>query len=285
MKLGFLGDMTEANLQAAKEIGFTCLALQARPKSVCGEKILTPQGRKEVAETMKKAGLEISALGFYANFLDPDKEAATQRIEHLKNVIAAASEMGVSVVTTFAGRDPEKTIEKNIPPFKEVFSPLADLAEKNNLKIAFEHCPMMRGDPMRGINMAYSPQAWDLMFEAVPSMNLGLELDPSHLYWLGIDHIKAIYDYGERIYHIHAKDTEILQEQLDYLGIYARGWWRYRIPGWGEIDWQKFIAALLDVGYAGNIVIEHEDPVFHGKRFYEGLALGYKHLNQFLPDA
>lgn len=283
MKLGFLGDMTEANLQAAKEIGFTCLGLQARPKGVCGEKILTSDGRKKVVETMKKAGLEISALGFYANFLDPDKEAATQRIEHLKKVIEAASEMGVSVVTTFAGRDPEKTIEENVPLFKEAFSPIADLAEKNNLKIAFENCPMMRRDLRGGTNMAYSPQAWDLIFEAVPSKALGLELDPSHLYWLGIDHIRTIYDYAERIYHVHAKDTEILQAELDNTGIYARGWWRYRVPGWGEIDWQKFISALLDVGYSGNIVIEHEDPVFHGKRFYEGLSLGYKHLSQFLP--
>jgi sugar phosphate isomerase/epimerase len=285
MKLGFLGDMTERNLKAAKEIGYTCLGIQARPKSVCGEKILTAGGIKEVVETMKKADLEISALGFYANFLDPNQDAATERIDHLKKVIEAAPQMGVGVVTTFAGRDPEKSIEENVPLFKEVFSPIAELAEKKKVKIAFENCPMMRADPVRGTNMAYSPQAWDLMFEAVPSEALGLELDPSHLYWLGIDHIKAIYDYGDRIYHIHAKDTEILQDQLDYISIYAKGWWRYRIPGWGEIDWQRFIAALLDVEYAGNIVIEHEDPVFHGDRFNEGLVLGYKHLSQFLPDA
>ena len=74
--------------------------------------------------------------------------------------------MKVGVVTTFAGRDPEKSVEDNIDIFKEVFTPFVRKAEELDVKIAIENCPMMHGFPFRGVNIAYSPHAWDLMFEA-----------------------------------------------------------------------------------------------------------------------
>ena len=64
--------------------------------------------------------------------------------------------------------------------------------------------------------------------------------------------------------------------------MYGQGWYRYRIPGWGEIDWKSFMSALNDVGYTGPVVIEHEDSVFSGKRFNEGLVLGLRFLKQFI---
>lgn len=136
---------------------------------------------------------------------------------------------------------------------------------------------------MQGVNIAYTPEHWDKMFDAVPSPALGLEFDPSHLCWQGIDYLWAVRQYADRIYHIHAKDTEILVERRNQCGNLAPGgWWRYRIPGWGEINWTKFISALCEIGYAGGIAIEHEDPIFIGERRVEGLILGYKHLSERL---
>ena len=85
-----------------------------------------------------------------------------------------------------------------------------------------------------------------------------------------------------RVYAVHAKDTEILEEQLGYKGIFGQGWWRYRIPGWGMIDWKLIFCALNDVGYNDSIVIEHEDPVFGEERTDEGLKLGLKFLRNFM---
>jgi len=152
------------------------------------------------------------------------------------------------------------------------------------VKIGFENWPSMGGYPIKGmVNIAFTPANWDKMFDAVPSPALGLEFDPSHLYWLGIDHIAALKQFADRVYHIHAKDTEILDDQRNYHGILeSSAWWRYRIPGWGEIDWNEFISALNDIGYTGGMAIEHEDPIFAGPRRVEGLILGFKHLSERL---
>ncbi len=216
----------------------------------------------------------------------------------------------MDVVSTFAGRDPFKSVADNIPHFKEVFSRFCDEAEKRNVKIAIENCPMMDRFAMHGGNIAFSPEIWDVMFEAVPSKVLGIELDPAHMVWLGIDYVQAIYDYGDRIFHVHAKDMEIRRDVLARTGIYGQcfgdvyglghGWWRARTPGWGEVDWTKLITALLEVNYKGNVDIEHEDDVFalsatmghveeeadivsnYGQE-EKGLILGYNTLSKLIP--
>ena len=164
---------------------------------------------------------------------------------------------------------------------------------------------------MKSHNLAYSPEIWDEMFRIIPAENFGLEIDPAHMVWQGIDYIKAIHDFGPRIFHAHAKDTEIIPEILARCGIYGllfdkresfgHGWWRGRAPGWGNVDWKKFITALLDVGYKGNVDIEHEDQVFARAANMQtgaakesdiinnysaeesGLLLGYNTLNVLIP--
>ncbi len=166
--------------------------------------------------------------------------------------------------------------------FKEVFTEYARVAEDNGVRIAMENCPHISSYPISIGNIGYSPAVWELLFEAVPSESIGLEYDPSHLVWLGIDYLRGIYDFKERIYAVHAKDTEIVKSDLYKEGILGTNWWRYRLPGLGEINWQKFIGALYDIGYKGDIAIEHEDPVFSGDRMEEGLRLSLKHLKLFV---
>lgn len=275
MKLGYLTDFSEKELKFAKKTGFDGLEINCNDKEANFWKVITKKdGAERIKEKMEKNDLAISALGFYFNQIQPED---WQKKGFLK-LLNIAPKLNVKVLCTFAGRDPEKSPEDNIPLFKKVFTPLVKKAKDKGLKIAIENCPMMCGHPFRGINIAFAPKIWDLMFNAVNAKNLGLEFDPSHLYWLGIDYIQAVKDYKNKIFHVHAKDTEILEEKLAEETIYGNGWWRYRLPGLGEIDWQKFIATLYDIGYQGDIAIEHEDPVFGGKKRDEGLKLGYNHL-------
>jgi sugar phosphate isomerase/epimerase len=272
MRLGFYANYTKETAQLAHQIGFRSLELSAWPESSLNADQVTEQQIQEIRADLASKDIEISALGYYPNVLDPDPHERAEARRYLMKVLELAQRMDVGVVATFAGRDPGKTIEQNIPLFKEAFSRICDVAEQRGVKLAIENCPMMNRTTLQGTNIAYSPEIWDAMFDAVPSKALGIELDPSHMVWLGIDYLRAIYDYGDRIFHVHAKDMEIDRRALARTGLYGQafgqifglghGWWRARAPGWGEVNWPKFISALIEVGYSGNVDIEHEDDVF-----------------------
>jgi len=117
-----------------------------------------------------------------------------------------------------------------------------------------------------GTNLAYSPAIWDDMFAAIPDENFGLNLDPSHLVWLMIDYERVVYDYADRIFHVHAKDLEVRREGLDRNGVLSlgMGWQVPRLPGLGEVRWNRFLSALYAVGYDSYVSIEHEDRRFEG---------------------
>jgi sugar phosphate isomerase/epimerase len=207
--------------------------------------------------------LEISALAWYPNNLDPDLAAREAAHAHLRRLVDASAGLGVGLVCTFAGADPAKPLDENLEEFRRVWPPLVGYAEERGVRIAIENCPMVfeRSRWPGGTNLAYCPAAWDAMFEAIPSPSLGLNLDPSHLHWLGIDVERAVRDYGERVFHVHAKDTEILRDELCRRSILSLGvgWQRGRMPGRGEIDWAGFVGALGDAGYDGVLSVEHED--------------------------
>jgi sugar phosphate isomerase/epimerase len=310
MKLGFYTNYDKDTVSFAHKVGFRSMELSAWPDSILNADHTSDRRISEVKDDLKKHDIEISALGYYPNYLDPDKRKAEEACRYLYKVFDLANRMEVDVVCTFVGRDPHKSIKENIPLFEDVFSRFCDEAEDRNLRIAIENCPMMDRFYLHGENIAISPEVWDEMYRVVPSKALGIELDPSHMVWQGIDYIQSIYDYGDRIYHIHAKDMEINRRVLKRVGIIGQafgdiiglghGWWRARLPGWGEIDWPKFITALIEVNYQGNVDIEHEDDVFavssvigevdtesgiiesYGRE-EKGLILGYNTLSKLIP--
>ena len=124
------------------------------------------------------------------------------------------------------------------------------------------------------------------MFEAIPSPALGLNLDPSHLVWLEVDYERAVQDYGERIFHVHAKDTEIRRDERHRRSILSLGvgWQAGRMPGRGEVDWSRFVGALRGVGYDGVLSVEHEDEDFEGsdELVERGFVLARDHLRPLL---
>jgi sugar phosphate isomerase/epimerase len=216
----------------------------------------------------KSAGLEISALAYYPNNLDPDPEAREAANAHLRKVVDAAEALGVGIVGTFVGRDKRRTISENLDEFRAVWPPLVEYAGERGVTIAIENCPMIFSDDEwpGGNNLAYAPAIWDEMFSVIPSENFGLNLDPSHLVWLMIDYERVVRDYGSRIVHVHAKDLEIDRDGLYRHGTLSAGigWQVPRLPGLGEVHWDRYLAALYAVGYDHVVSIEHEDRTFEG---------------------
>lgn len=220
----------------------------------------------KVNATVAPYGLEISGLGYYPNPLTADLAQREFFIAHLQKVIVAASLLGVPVVNTFIGRDKDKTIEANLDEFAKVWPPMIQFAADHNVKIAIENCPMIFSNDEwpGGNNVAFSPAIWRQMFEIIPDENFGLNFDPSHLIWQMIDVERAIYEFGTRIFHVHAKDLRIDREQLYQRGILSAGmgWQLPRLPGFGEVKWTEFFSALYAVGYDYAVCIEHEDRAF-----------------------
>jgi sugar phosphate isomerase/epimerase len=227
---------------------------------------ITPGKAKEILASLGKYDLEISSLGYYPNPLHPDPYHRETVIAHLKKVITAAEMLRVSVVGTFIGRDKTKTLEDNWGMFTEVWPGIIKFAADHGVKVAIENCPMIFSNDEwpGGDNLAVSPAVWRKMFEIIPDQNFGLNLDPSHLIWQFIDTVRAIYDFKERIFHVHAKDLRIDREQLYQRGVMSlgMGWQIPRLPGLGDVDWGKFISALYGAGYDYVISIEHEDRAF-----------------------
>lgn len=224
------------------------------------------QKAKEVKAIVKKYGLEISSLGYYPNPLHPDVGHRETVVSHLKKVIVAAGMLEVPVVGTFVGRDKTKTLEDNWPEFEKVWPPIVRFAAQHNVKIAIENCPMIFSNDEwpGGNNLAISPAVWRKMFEIIPDKNFGLNLDPSHLIWQFIDYVRVVYEFKDRLFHVHAKDLRIDYEQLYQRGIMSlgMGWEIPRLPGLGDVNWAKFISALYGAGYDYVVSIEHEDRAF-----------------------
>jgi sugar phosphate isomerase/epimerase len=243
---------------------------------------------KSIHATLDKHGIQISSLGYYPNPLHPDLEHRQQVIDHLQKVIVAAEMLSVPIVGTFVGRNKDLTLEQNLEEFAKVWPPIVKFAADHGIKIAIENCPMIFSNDEwpGGNNLAISPHVWRKMWEIIPDANFGLNLDPSHLIWQMIDYERVVYDFADRIFHVHAKDMRIDREQLYQRGIMSigMGWQIPRLPGLGEVNWAKFLGALYAVGYDYVCSIEHEDRAFEGEELLvkRGLLIARDVLSPYL---
>jgi sugar phosphate isomerase/epimerase len=230
---------------------------------------LDAAGAAAIRRQLNGRGLEISSLAYYPNNLDPDPAVRSAAHEHLRKVIVAAETLGVKLVGTFIGRDQDRSVQDNLVDVEKVWPDLVRFAGQYGVTIVIENCPMIfsADEWPGGKNLAYSPAIWRRLFEIVDAENFGLNLDPSHLVWQFIDYERAVREFGSRIHHVHAKDMEIDRDGLFENGVMSTGvgWQIPRLPGLGEIRWDRFIAALYAVGYQGAISIEHEDRSFEGE--------------------
>ena len=279
MKLGFLTAKYE-DLAKARQLGFQAIELQAGALGDPTRGDLDAGKIDACKRLMQQTGIAITALAHYRAGKQPS-DVALAPVE-FGRVFAAAEKLGVKVVTAMSGFDANLTWDANLRFWADRFGPVAQLAEQRGMRVAFENWMGWWGrPPFRPVNMGGCPDVWDAWFKLVPSPALGLEFDPSHLYWQGIDHIRALKEFRTRIYHVHAKDTEFLPEVRYRCGATADAF-RFRIPGDGEIAWPVFIGALDEIGYDGGVAIEHEDPVYSKERFDEGLVRGWQVLNPLI---
>jgi sugar phosphate isomerase/epimerase len=241
-----------------------------------------------IQDVLKAAGVSISGLGYYPNPLAPSAAEARVYINHIKKVIRAAEMLGVKVVNTFVGRDWRKSVDDNWPVFMKRWPPIVKYAEDHGVKIGIENCPMLfsADEWPGGKNLAHSPAIWRRMFEAIPSKSFGLNYDPSHLVWQGIDCIKPLTEFASRIFHVHAKDVRVDRERLDDVGILATPLQYHspKLPGLGEVDWGRFVSVLTDTGYNGAVCVEVEDRAYEGSlaRRRASLVQSYTYLRQFI---
>ena len=209
-------------------------------------------------------GVAISGLGYYPNPLDPNSEARRFCIDHLKQVITAASMLGVGVVNTFIGRDPFRSVPANWTLVEEIWPDIVRHAVASQVKVGIENCPMLftLDEWPGGKNLAVSPALWRRLFEFLPA--LGLNYDPSHLVWQHIDYVRCIREFGNKIVHVHAKDARIDADNLYEYGVLGLGWHTPKLPGLGDVNWGAVFSALTDAGYTGAVCIEVEDRAYEG---------------------
>jgi sugar phosphate isomerase/epimerase len=227
----------------------------------------------ELKEELALAGVSISALAFYSpNINCPDADARAKEIATLTATVRAAEALGVDTVCTLAGmplpnRTKTQTIREDLPG---VFGPVAEEAASRGVQIAFEN--------WFASNLQHLDH-WAALFDVLPQENVGLNFDPSHLAWQGIDYLAAVTEFADRIFHTHAKDVAIDEAALRRVGVLERDWWRYTIPGTGRIAWGEYLGKLREIQFDGAVSIEHEDGTFGAE---EGFLVGAKYLRTLL---
>lgn len=241
-----------------------------------------------IQQYLRQKNIYISGLGYYPNPLDANQEQADYFQAHIKKVIRAAAKLNIPVMNTFIGRDPQKNIADNLKKAAQVWPNIIKAAEENNIKIGIENCPMYftADEWPGGKNLATTPAIWDKLFELFPTPLLGLNYDPSHLVWQQMDYIKPIYQYKDRLHHIHLKDAKVYKNKLDNVGIMAHPleYHSPKLPGLGDVDWRQFFSALTDIRYRGPVCIEVEDKAYEGSEadVHNAILTSRNYLKQFL---
>ena len=304
MKLGFLtACLPDSSLEQiadqAVALGYSALevatwpALGNRPFTATHLAVeeLTQAQADDVLAVLTARGLTLSALAYYDNNLSPDPQERAAVNAHVLKNLEAAAKLGVPCVGTFVGRDPSRSVSENLREAEQVFRPLVDRAGELGVKLMIENCVMegWHPDGYPG-NLAYSPELWEWMFD----QGLYLNYDPSHLMWIGIDPVEVVAPYVDRIPHWQAKDVQLFPAKRNRWGHYGpavrrddpweMGWWRYRVPGLGQVDWPALVDRFYEAGYRGVVSVEHEDPVWGGtdERIETGLKVAATTLRPLL---
>ena len=256
--------------------------------------------RKAFLDMFASRGLHIGCLSCHGNPLHPQKGLAKMYHDDIKDTIDLASALGVQRIVTFSGcpgdSDDAKYPNWPVSPFPEDFQELLEwqwekklvpywtdmgkYAEDKGVKIAME---------MHGGYSVHSPYTAIKMRKATGSKAIGANLDPSHMWWQGIDPAQAARYLGQEdcLYYFHAKDAMIDKNYVSYYGVtdmqnfgttYGRGW-QFRTVGFGHSlkEWADIFSALRAVGYDDIISVEHEDGYMSVE---EGLSKAVENLKR-----
>ncbi len=304
MNLGLLSAILpnrtlEQVIDLAAEVGYGCIEVACWPKEDGTERryagvthidvnTLDAARRDEIQAYCAKKNVSISAMSYYANMLDPDLEKRERNTRHLLKLIEAAAFMGVGTVCAFVGRIANKTTKDNLSAFQDVWPAIIAKAEQHDVRIAIENCPMLftEDEWPGGTNLATTPAIFRTLFSIIPSPNFGINFDPSHFIWQQMDYIKPLHEFKDKIFHIHFKDIKLNKDKLDEIGIMGLplDYMSPKIPGLGDVQWNRFVSALYDIGYKGAACVEIEDKAFESceETIINAIGISYRFMNSFL---
>jgi sugar phosphate isomerase/epimerase len=234
---------------------------------------------RRVNDVVSGSGAVVSSLGIYGNPLGGDAAAKAAR-GSWRRLIDSAHLFGSDLVCGFTGAISDKPIDRNIKAFAKFFGPLQERAAANGVRIAFENCSMggTWRSPRR--NIALDPAAWELMFDAIPSDNVGLEWEPCHQMVRLIDPVPQLRKWVGKVFHVHGKDATVMWDVIREYGMQGPKRTAYhRTPGFGDSNWADIISILRMGGFEGSIDIEGwHDPVYRGELEMMGQIRGLEYL-------
>lgn len=282
-RLGVLCSYSDANLEFVKSEGFTSMELRLDPDQLDDNRIAA------IKDKIAKAGILVSSLACDGNHIDPDPAKRARQNSFTVKCIELCGKMGIPAIGGQSGTDRSKPLQQQVDEIVRVYTEkYFPLAEKHKVKILWEP---YAGGP----NIATGPVGWEALFKAFPNVpHVGLQFDPSHLVWQFMDPVQAARDFVDKIYDVHLKDTEILWHVLRRTGIQPvnnERWWRFRIPGYGSVDWKGFFSVLSEAGYSGAMNIENEDQFYYPpmeqgnftEQYKRGFHLAHEFLKTLVP--
>lgn len=303
MKLGFLSsilpDLTfEEVIDFASEVGYEAVELACWP---CGKAERRYGGvthidvdnldeRKidYIKNYCQEKNVEISALGYYPNNMDQDLDKRKIYNEHLLKVIDAASKLEIDLVNTFIGRMTDKNLEDNMKELNSVWDDILAYAEKKNVRIGIENCPMLftYDEWPGGQNLGSSPHNLKMIFEKLGKDNIGINFDPSHHIIQDIEYENFFHNFKDRIFHLHIKDMKIDRNKLNEFGrlVPPNFYTIPKIPGHGDVDWSKFISSATEIGFNGYAIVEIEDRSYENslESRLDSLRISYRYMRNFI---
>lgn len=303
MKLGVMSAILDQSdfkemIDIVAENGLECVEVACWPQGTAERRYagvshidvvnLTAEKAQEILTYCNTKNVEISSLAYYPNPLDENLEKRQEVINHLYHLINASKLLGVNLITTFIGRMQSKTISENLDEMEKVWLPILEYAKANQVKIGIENCPMLFTEDQwpGGQNLMTTPAIWREVFKRLDSDYLGLNYDPSHFVWQQIDYIAPLYEFKDKIFHVHYKDIKLYPEKLKDVGVMATPlqYMSPKLPGLGDVDWGKYVSALTDIDFDGYTCIEVEDKAF--EQTYDdvkkSVSLSTKYLKNFV---
>jgi sugar phosphate isomerase/epimerase len=264
------------------------------------ELLADPSRAQAFVRRLADSGMSISALSCHGNPLHPDRATAERDDATFRRTVLLAERLNVKTVVTFSGcpgdragsKVPNWVVTAWPPEFSELLAwqweevaipywcEAAEFARTHGVRVALEAHPGF---------LVYNPETL-LRLRAAAGNNLGINFDPSHLFWQGVHIPTAIAALGGSIFHVHAKDLAFQQHTLSRNGVLdpksyrnvAGRSWNFRTVGFGhgEQQWREILSALRTVQYDGAISIEHEDPLLSVD---EGVRFAVDLLKKILP--
>ena len=266
----------EEVVEFAAAAGFDAIEIDVRGH------IKTPDKVQAAVALARDHNLFVSSIAYFGNQLDADRAKRGELRAQTEEFAQAIGETGVPIFVIFPGRDDNADDDANYDDFAEFANGLIARTTSSGLVFAIENWPGPKDN-----FIGTTPRGWQELFKRIPDRRFGLEFDPSHLIRIGVDPYVALEAVKDRIAILHAKDTAIDAAVQQAIGYHGKGWWQYKLPGHGLLDWPRFLRQAKSYGFDSTLSIEHEDAAYGwpGKDLAarkEGERLGLSYLRNVL---